>query len=320
MSTLTRPLRQTPVPPPHDGLRTFWPDATRRRPGIVAAAAAAGVLAATVLPDRDLGLGTSLVFAAVVGTVFAAGTTRAAPAVAGLASTPSMPPSVALLPRRCREGRRVDHAALPPGRPRVDGGERHQGRLGPRPARDGRRRTRHPPRTALAPSHGDTEQQRAGMASRGPDSGRLGSPAARLRRPVRLCRRVVRLVGGRPHPDITWNDLPARASSPRSSTGMKAPASPSPRPLSTGCGCRTGHQPERVRVVGPGPGGGRGLPGLPRCAGDRHVRRARLLQQTTGLTYAEYVHEGFGQAHRRHDADAHRRGVGGAQGATRAPP
>jgi signal transduction histidine kinase len=80
MSTLTppAPAPQTPVPPPHDGLRTFWPDATRRRPGIVAAAAAAGVLAAAVLPDRDLGIGTSLVFAAVVGTVFAAGTTRAA--------------------------------------------------------------------------------------------------------------------------------------------------------------------------------------------------------------------------------------------------
>ena len=61
---------------PH-GLTTYWPDAPRRRPGIVAAAAAAGVLAATVLPDRNLGLGTCLVFAAVVGTVFAAGTTRA---------------------------------------------------------------------------------------------------------------------------------------------------------------------------------------------------------------------------------------------------
>jgi signal transduction histidine kinase len=79
MSTLTppAPAPQTPVAPPLDGLTTYWPDAPRRRPGIVAAAAAAGVLAATVLPDRDLGLGTSLVFAAVVGTVFAAGTTRA---------------------------------------------------------------------------------------------------------------------------------------------------------------------------------------------------------------------------------------------------
>ena len=77
MSTLTppAPVPQTPVAPPHDGLTTYWPDAPRRRPGIVAAAAAAGVLAATVLPDRDLGLGTCLVFAAVVGTVFAAGTT-----------------------------------------------------------------------------------------------------------------------------------------------------------------------------------------------------------------------------------------------------
>lgn len=80
MSTLTppAPAPQTPVAPPHDGLTTYWPDAPRRRPVIVGAAAAAGVLAATVLPARDLGLGTSLVFAAVVGTVFAAGTTRAA--------------------------------------------------------------------------------------------------------------------------------------------------------------------------------------------------------------------------------------------------
>lgn len=83
MSTLTppAPAPQTPVAPPGltpPGLSTFWPDAPRRRPVIVGAAAAAGVLAATVLPARHLGLGTSLVFAAVVGTVFAAGTTRAA--------------------------------------------------------------------------------------------------------------------------------------------------------------------------------------------------------------------------------------------------
>ena len=79
MSALTppAPAPQTPVAPPHGGLTTYWPDAPRRRPGIVAAAAGAGVLAATVLPERDLGLGTSMVFAAVVGTVFAAGTTRA---------------------------------------------------------------------------------------------------------------------------------------------------------------------------------------------------------------------------------------------------
>ena len=79
MSTLTppAPVPQTPVAPPHDGLTTYWPDAPRRRPGIVAAAVAAGVLAATVLPDRELGLGTCLVFAAVVGTVFAAGTAPA---------------------------------------------------------------------------------------------------------------------------------------------------------------------------------------------------------------------------------------------------
>ena len=62
-----------------DGLATYWPDAPRRRPGIVAAAAAAGALAATVLPERALGVGTFLVLAAVVGTVFAARTTRIVP-------------------------------------------------------------------------------------------------------------------------------------------------------------------------------------------------------------------------------------------------
>jgi two-component system, OmpR family, sensor histidine kinase BaeS len=83
MSTLTppAPAPQNPVVPPglnSSGLTTYWPDAPRRRPVIVGAAAAAGLLAATVLPARHLGLGTVVVFAAVVGTVFAAGTTRAA--------------------------------------------------------------------------------------------------------------------------------------------------------------------------------------------------------------------------------------------------
>jgi len=77
MSTLTppAPAPQTPVAPPGmtpSGLSTFWPDAPRRRPGIVVAAASAGALAATVLPERNLGMGTVLVFAAVIGTVFAA--------------------------------------------------------------------------------------------------------------------------------------------------------------------------------------------------------------------------------------------------------
>ncbi|NMM35346.1 MAG: DUF4173 domain-containing protein, partial [Phycicoccus sp.] len=84
MSALTPPAPapqtpQTSTPPSGlapSGLTTYWPDAAGRRPGIVAAAAAAGVLAATVLPARHVGLGTSLVFAAVVGTVFAAHTTR----------------------------------------------------------------------------------------------------------------------------------------------------------------------------------------------------------------------------------------------------
>jgi signal transduction histidine kinase len=78
MSTLTPPAPEphTPAAPPQDRLTTYWPDAPRRRPGIVAAAAAAGILAATVIPERDLGLGTFLVFGVVAGTVFTAAATR----------------------------------------------------------------------------------------------------------------------------------------------------------------------------------------------------------------------------------------------------
>ncbi|MDF2092209.1 DUF4173 domain-containing protein [Knoellia sp. 3-2P3] len=80
VSTFTppAPAPETPTGPPHAGLAAYWPDAPRRRPGIVAAAAAAGALAATVLPDRSPGLGTALVFAVVAGTVFVAATTRTA--------------------------------------------------------------------------------------------------------------------------------------------------------------------------------------------------------------------------------------------------
>jgi signal transduction histidine kinase len=78
MSTLTppAPLPDNPPAPPRDTLASYWPDAPRRRPGIVAAAAATGAAAAVVLPNRSVGLGTALVFAAVVVTVFAAGTAR----------------------------------------------------------------------------------------------------------------------------------------------------------------------------------------------------------------------------------------------------
>jgi signal transduction histidine kinase len=82
MSTFTppapAPAPQSAALPPHDGLMNYWPDARDRRPGIVAAPVVAGVLASIVLPNRDLGLGTVVVAAAVVGTVFVAGTTRGA--------------------------------------------------------------------------------------------------------------------------------------------------------------------------------------------------------------------------------------------------
>ncbi|GAA4727338.1 hypothetical protein GCM10025782_27410 [Pedococcus ginsenosidimutans] len=78
MSTLTPPAPSQPPPaaPARDAVSTVWPDAGDRRPGLVAAAAAAGVLAAVVLPNRTTGIGTTLVFAAVVATVFAARAVR----------------------------------------------------------------------------------------------------------------------------------------------------------------------------------------------------------------------------------------------------
>ena len=74
MSTLTppAPAPNPPAAPPHDGLASYWPDAPRRRPGIVACAVAAGALAAIVLPQRDIGIGTSLVFGAIATTVLGA--------------------------------------------------------------------------------------------------------------------------------------------------------------------------------------------------------------------------------------------------------
>ncbi|WP_200961865.1 DUF4153 domain-containing protein [Phycicoccus sp. Soil803] len=76
MSTLTppAPLPESPPTPPRDSLASWWPDAPRRRPAIVTAALVTGAAAAIVIPDRSEGLGTALVFAAVVGTVFAART------------------------------------------------------------------------------------------------------------------------------------------------------------------------------------------------------------------------------------------------------
>ncbi|GAB3078000.1 DUF4153 domain-containing protein [Pedococcus soli] len=79
MSTLTPPApSQPPLPAPaRDTLTSFWPDADRRRPGLVGAAAASGILAALVLPDHRIGLGAALVLAAICATVLATRTRRA---------------------------------------------------------------------------------------------------------------------------------------------------------------------------------------------------------------------------------------------------
>jgi signal transduction histidine kinase len=79
MSTLTPPAPMPASPPPPPGaleLRRFWPDAGAGRPGVVAACAVAGMLAALIWPDRPIGLGVAFVFAVICGVVLLAGRWR----------------------------------------------------------------------------------------------------------------------------------------------------------------------------------------------------------------------------------------------------
>lgn len=64
--------KDTPKPLLEWVFEPFWPDRLPARPRLLAAALAVGTLAALVVPDRALGLGMLLVFAAVVGVVVAA--------------------------------------------------------------------------------------------------------------------------------------------------------------------------------------------------------------------------------------------------------
>ena len=73
MSTLTPPAPLPASPPAGTApsLASYWPDAAPGRPAIVAAAVATGIAGATVVPDRGLGLGTALVFGGIAATVLA---------------------------------------------------------------------------------------------------------------------------------------------------------------------------------------------------------------------------------------------------------
>jgi signal transduction histidine kinase len=81
MSTLTppAPAPTPPVAPPREGLASYWPDAPRRRPGLVAVAVAAGVLASIVVPNRNVGVGTTVVFGAIAATVLGVRARQARP-------------------------------------------------------------------------------------------------------------------------------------------------------------------------------------------------------------------------------------------------
>jgi len=78
MSTLTPPAPMPAAAPPAAGdtLRLYWPDAARGRPAIVGLCVAAGALAALVVPDRDAGIGTTVVFGFIAGIVLFARSRR----------------------------------------------------------------------------------------------------------------------------------------------------------------------------------------------------------------------------------------------------
>ena len=298
MSTLTppAPVPQTPVAPPHDGLTTYWPDAPRRRPGIVAAAAAAGVLAATVLPDRNLGLGTCLVFAAVVGTVFAAATTRAGRRRTRLDALDAG--LVALLLQRSRAGRRVDHGAVPGGRPRADGRELHQATsvlalLGTAAA------------VPLAAVRGLPWLRRTLKPS---SSVQAWLPAAR----TAVVSAVLLVVFGALFasadalfaswvdaltPDITWNDLPARAVLAAFIAGgtLAAAFVALPPPALDRLRLPLGTSRNEFEWLAPILVVDAVFLAFLVAQATAMFGGHDYLQQTTGLTYAEYVHEGFGQ-------------------------
>ena len=71
VSTLTppAPVPVTPAPPGADLLTSYWPEAEPGRPRIVAASVAAGIVAALVLPHRNAGIGTAAVFGLVSAIV-----------------------------------------------------------------------------------------------------------------------------------------------------------------------------------------------------------------------------------------------------------
>jgi signal transduction histidine kinase len=72
MSTLTPPAPSPETPPSVSGapsVGSYWPDAGHGRPGIVAAAAVVGLAGGIVLPEHHVGLGTALVFGAAATVV-----------------------------------------------------------------------------------------------------------------------------------------------------------------------------------------------------------------------------------------------------------
>lgn len=262
------------------------------------AAAAAGALAATVLPGRDLGLGTSLVSAAVIGTVFAAGTTRASgprwtrldafdAAFAVLLLATPFVRDAEWIPVLCLLGALTLTAVNSTKAASV------LALLGTAAA---------VPLAAVRglPWLGRTLKPSCGLQA--------WLPAAR----TAVVSAVLLLVFGSLFASAdalfaSWVNAitpghhverPAAACRPRhlhrrgyAGGGLPGPCAARRRPAAAAAG----HQPERVRVAGSGSGRDALFLAFLVAQATAMFGGHDYLRQTTGLTYAEYVHEGFGQ-------------------------
>ena len=314
------PHRRTPDRPSRSWTTlfgTFWPE--RRRPGDVRAVLGAlgvGLLAAIVLPFRDLGLGTFVVLLAAGAVILAAQRRTAGPR----SPWPAPRSACCWRPPSRAPGRGVDRRPVPAGRRAVcmaglvNGAHACRrfvlaGIAWPLAGLRGLRGW-----VARARGH-RRRQQRGGAAH-----GRLvAAGCARLRPAVRLGRRALRRVGGRGRPRPGARLVRAagvhHCRRRRCGAGGDVPRA-EPAHVEPAAGPVAAGRPP-LRVAGPGAARRRCLPGVPGRAGHGHLRRARLPRAHHRAHLRGVRAPGLRPAHGRHRAHA-ARGVGGRpQGAAR---
>ena len=307
-----------PVRVPEPALDTmfgrFWPDAGV--PGNIRAVLACvgvGLLAAIILPFRDLGIGTFVVLLAAGGVVLGFSANRRSPFTLTCAALCALLAATVFV----RDAEWIVDP-LPPGRHRPLHGRARQ-RPHPAGLRAGRHRlaARRTARAALARSLA-AHRHRGGDERRGAAHHRLvGARGARLRPAVRLRRRDLRRVGwsagAGPEPRQLRAARVHHRRRGRRGAGGDVPR-PEPGPRRADVRSRAaGRAP--LRVADAGAAGRRGLPGVPRGAGLGHLRRARVRREHHRTHLRRLRAPGLRPAHRRDRAHPARRLGGRPQGA-----